>query len=85
VRCCRGRRRGGSTAYRVDKSGKGSFDRVMKGLAALHRRDVDWNALTTVHAANQDCGREVYAFLRDECGRGSCSSSRSRSGPASRP
>ena len=54
--------------YRVDKGGKGSFDRVMRGLAALRRHGVEWNALTTVHAANQDSGRQVYAFLRDECG-----------------
>jgi uncharacterized protein len=54
--------------YRVDKGGKGSFGRVMKGLAALQRHGVEWNALTTVHAANQDRGREVYRFLRDECG-----------------
>lgn len=55
-------------AYRVDKGGKGSFDRVMKGLRTLQRHGVEWNALTTVHAANQDRGREVYWFLRDECG-----------------
>ncbi len=55
-------------AYRVDKGGKGSFDRVMKGLAVLRRAGVDWNVLTTVHAASQDRGREVYRFLRDECG-----------------
>ena len=55
-------------AYRVDKGGKGSFDRVMEGLAALQRHDVEWNALTTVHAANQEQGREVYRFLRDDCG-----------------
>ena len=55
-------------AYRVDKGGKGSFARVMNGLAALRRHGVEWNALTTVHAANQDRGREVYAFLRDACG-----------------
>ncbi len=54
--------------YRVNKAGKGSFDQVMKGLAALRRHGADWNALTTVHAASQDHGREVYAFLRDECG-----------------
>jgi uncharacterized protein len=54
--------------YRVDKGGKGSFDRVMKGLAVLRRHGVEWNALTTVHAASQDRGREVYRFLRDECG-----------------
>jgi uncharacterized protein len=55
-------------AYRVDKGGKGSFDRVMAGLAALRRHGVDWNALCTVHAANQDHGREIYRFLRDDCG-----------------
>ena len=54
--------------YRVDKGGKGSFDRVMAGLAHLLDRGVDWNALTTIHAANQDRGREIYRFLRDECG-----------------
>jgi uncharacterized protein len=55
-------------AYRVDKGGKGTFDRVMAGLDVLRRHDVDWNALTTIHAANQDRGREVYRFLRDDCG-----------------
>jgi uncharacterized protein len=55
-------------AYRVDKGGKGSFDRVMAGLGHLRDAGVDWNALTTIHAANQDRGREVYPFLRDECG-----------------
>jgi uncharacterized protein len=54
--------------YRVDKGGKGSFDRVMSGLEALRRHGVDWNALTTVHAASQDRGREIYRFLRDDCG-----------------
>jgi uncharacterized protein len=54
--------------YRVDKGGKGSFGRVMKGLATLQRNGVEWNALTTVHAANQDRGREIYLFLRDQCG-----------------
>jgi uncharacterized protein len=54
--------------YRVDKGGKGSFDRVMAGLEVLQRHGVEWNALTTVHAASQDRGREVYRFLRDDCG-----------------
>jgi uncharacterized protein len=54
--------------YRVDKGGKGSFDRVMAGLGHLRDAGVDWNALTTIHAANQDRGREVYRFLRDRCG-----------------
>ena len=54
--------------FRVDKGGKGSFGRVMKGLRALQRHGVAWNALTTVHAANSGLGREIYAFLRDDCG-----------------
>jgi uncharacterized protein len=53
-------------AYRVDKGGKGSFDSVVRGLDALRSAGVDWNALTTIHAANADRGREVYCFLRDE-------------------
>ncbi len=55
-------------AYRVDKGGKPTFDRVLRGLAALRAHGVDWNALTTVHAASADHGREVYRFLRDDCG-----------------
>ena len=44
-------------AYRVDKGGKGSFDKVMRGLDALRSAGVEWNALTTIHAANADHGR----------------------------
>jgi len=54
--------------YRVDKGGKPTFERVMRGLAVLRRHGVDYNILTTVHAANQHRGREVYRFLRDDCG-----------------
>ena len=38
------------------------------GLEVLRRHGVDYNILTTVHAANQHRGREVYRFLRDDCG-----------------
>ena len=55
-------------AYRVDKGGKPTFDRVIAGLDALKRHGVEWNALTTVNAANGDHGREVYTFLRDDLG-----------------
>ncbi len=54
-------------AYRVNKGGQGSFDQVMRGLDYLRETRVEWNALTTIHAANGDRGREVYRFLRDEC------------------
>jgi uncharacterized protein len=55
-------------AYRVDKGGKPTYDRVIRGLDVLRRHNVDWNVLTTIHAANGDHGRRVYAFLRDELG-----------------
>ena len=54
--------------YRVNKGGKGSFDDVMRGLGHLRDAGVEWNALTTIHAANAGHGREVYRFLRDGCG-----------------
>ena len=57
-------------AYRVDKGGKPTFGRVMKGLEVLKRHGVDWNVLTTIHAVNGDHGRAVYTFLRDELGAG---------------
>ena len=55
-------------AFRVDRGGKPTYDRVLRGLDALKRHGVDWNALTTVNAANGDHGREVYTFLRDGLG-----------------
>jgi uncharacterized protein len=53
-------------AYRVDKGGNPTFDRVMNGIRLLQRHGVDFNILTTVHAANVDYPLEVYRFLRDE-------------------
>ena len=41
-------------AYRVDKGGQPTFDRVMRGWALLQQHGVDFNILTTVHAANAD-------------------------------
>ncbi len=54
--------------FRVTKGGRGSFDQVMRGLGHLRDGGVAYNVLTTVHAANERRGREVYRFLRDECG-----------------
>lgn len=54
--------------FRVTKGGRGSFDQVMRGLGHLRDGGVEFNVLTTVHAANEQRGREVYRFLRDECG-----------------
>lgn len=54
-------------AYRVDKGGQPTFDKVMRGLRCLQQHGVDYNVLTTLHAANGDHPAEVYRFLRDEC------------------
>ena len=54
--------------YRVSKGGKPTFDRVIRGLEHLKAHEVDWNVLTTMHAANGDHGARVYRFLRDELG-----------------
>jgi len=55
-------------AYRVDKGGKPTSARVLRGLDVLKRHGVDWNVLTTIHAVNGDHGREVYRYLRDGLG-----------------
>ena len=55
-------------AYRVDKGGQPTFDRVMQGLELLKKHGVAFNILATVHAANAAHPLEVYRFLRDEAG-----------------
>lgn len=55
-------------AYRVDKGGGPTFDRVMRGLRLLQKHDVEYNILTAVNRVNADYPLEVYRFLRDEAG-----------------
>jgi uncharacterized protein len=55
-------------AYRVDRRGRGTFARVMEGLALLQEHGVEYNILCTVHAANGDHPLDVYRFFRDEAG-----------------
>ncbi len=55
-------------AYRIDKRGAGTFDRVMAGYDHLRSAGVDVNVLCTVHATNQSRGLDVYRFFRDEMG-----------------
>jgi len=57
-------------AYRVDKGGAGTFDRVMKGWELLVKHGVDFNILCTVHAANAEYPLELYHFFRDELNAG---------------
>jgi uncharacterized protein len=53
-------------AYRVDKGGGPTFDRVMRAARLMQERKVEFNILCTVHAANAPHPLEVYRFFRDE-------------------
>jgi uncharacterized protein len=52
--------------YRRDKSGRPTFDTVMRGLHLLQEQAVDYNVLCVVHRHN--CGRplDVYRFFKKE-------------------
>jgi uncharacterized protein len=52
-------------AYRVDKGGQPTFDRVMRGIETLKRNGVEFNTLTTVHRGNADHPLKVYRFLKE--------------------
>lgn len=52
-------------AYRVDKAGRPTWERVMRALELLKKHEVEYNLLVTVHSANAPHPREVYAFLRE--------------------
>ena len=54
--------------YRRDKGGRGTFDRVMRGLRLLQKHEVEFNVLVAVNRTNADYPLEVYRFLRDEVG-----------------
>ena len=53
-------------AFRVDKGGRPTWERVMASLRRLQEHGVEYNLLVTVHAANARRPLEVYRFLRDE-------------------
>ena len=51
-------------AYRTDKGGAPTHDRVMRGLEHLRRRGVEYNILTTVNANNVRDPVGLYRYLR---------------------
>ncbi len=53
-------------AFRRDKAGGATHARVMRGLRLLQKHNVEYNILTTVHAANVEHPLEVYRFIRNE-------------------
>jgi uncharacterized protein len=55
-------------AYRVNKAGDSTFSQVMRAVGLMHRHNVEFNVLCTVHDANVRQPLEVYRFFRDEVG-----------------
>ena len=49
--------------YRVNRTGKGTHDRVMAAMALLKAHHVEFNTLTVVGKHNVEHAREVYEFL----------------------
>lgn len=52
--------------YRVDKQGKGTFNRVMSAIRLMEQYNVDFNILTVVSAANARRGKQVYDFFKKQ-------------------
>ncbi len=55
-------------AYRRDKGGAPTWERVMRARDIFQKYGVEYNILCTVHQANADHPLEVYRFFRDEVG-----------------
>jgi len=53
-------------AYRPDRGGQGTFDRVLRAARLLQDHQVEFNILCTVNAKNSLRPLEVYRFFRDE-------------------
>jgi len=52
--------------YRVDRAGKGTFDRVVRGLRLLQKHGVEYNVLASVARETARRPLDVYNFLKDE-------------------
>jgi len=50
--------------YRPMKTGKPSFEKVIRGIKLLHKHQVDFNTLTVVNDYNVKYPLEVYRFLK---------------------
>jgi uncharacterized protein len=55
-------------AYRVDKRGRPTFDKVERAARLMQQHGVEFNVLCTVHARNADHPLEVYRYFRDDLG-----------------
>ena len=52
----------------MDKGGRPTLDKTMRGLRLLQKHGVEYNILTTVNRVNGDHPLGVHRFLHDEAG-----------------
>lgn len=52
--------------YRRDRRGRGTFDRVMRGLRLLQKHGVDYNVLACIARETAKRPLDVYGFLKNE-------------------
>jgi uncharacterized protein len=55
-------------AYRLDKGGKPTYERVVRGIKLLQKHGVEFNILACVNDRTDRHPLEVYRFFRDEIG-----------------
>ena len=51
--------------YRKNKSGKGTFKQVMKGIELLQKHKVEFNTLSVINNYNVDYPLEIYNFFKE--------------------
>lgn len=52
--------------YRLDKGGKGSFKKVIRGMKLLKKHGVEFNTLTVINSLNVENPVPLYNFLKKE-------------------
>lgn len=52
-------------AFRTNKSGRGTFSRVMQSVELLHKHNVNFATLTCINSLTSKQPVEIYRFLRD--------------------
>ncbi len=50
--------------YRITRSGKGSFEKVVKAINLFNQYKVEYNTLTVINNKNYKYGADIYRFLK---------------------
>lgn len=49
---------------RIDKQGRSSFERTIRGIGHLKTAKVEFNTLSVINNQTYQCGRDIYQFLK---------------------